>query len=342
MTRFSKLAGLLAGAACLTVLGMSDPARAEFSDRTIRISVGITDEHPQAVAMRRFSERLAELSGGKMKATVYANAVLGNDASTTQMLRGGTLEMNGTSTSPLSQMRPELGVFDFPFLFNTEQEADAVLDGAVGKYLEPKFLEMDLVLLCWMENGFRNLTNSEREVATAEDLKGLKLRVMQNSIFLDAFAQLGANPMAMAFSEVFPALETGAIDAQENPNVTVLTSRFYEVQDYLSTTRHVYTPFVTLVSKKFWDKLSGEEQQAMQTACNEARDFQRKLIREEDVKALEQLKEEGMTITQVSEEERAKMREITRPTVEKYTQQVGPDFVKMVMSEIEKVRGQAK
>ncbi len=163
---------------------------------------------------------------------------------------------------------------------------------------------------------------------------------MQNSIFLDAFARLGANPVAMAFSEVYPALESGAIDAQENPNVTILTSKMYEVQDYLSTTRHVYTPFVTLVSKKFWDQLSADEQGAMRQACNEARGFQRQLTREADAKALEQLKEEGMTVTVISEEERAKMREVTRPTLEQFSQQIGSDFVRQVYAEIEKVRGQ--
>lgn len=333
------LAGLALGAACMAVLAA--PASAQFEERNIRVSIGVTEDHPQAEGLRLFAKRLGELSGGKLQAKVFPNAALGNDANSTQALRAGTLEMNSTSTSPLSQLIPQLGVFDFPFLFNSEQEADAVLDGPIGKAYEPLFAEKDLVLLCWMENGFRNLTNSEREIATADDLKGIKLRVMQNSIFLDAFARLGANPVAMAFSEVYPALESGAIDAQENPNVTILTSKMYEVQDYLSTTRHVYTPFVTLVSKKFWDGLSAEEQGAMRTACDEAKLFQRKLTREADKKALEQLKEEGMTVTEVSEEERAKMREVTQPTVEKFSQEIGADFVKQVFDEIAKVRGKS-
>lgn len=335
----NRLAALAAGIACMSLLA-SGPAAAQFSERNIRISIGVADDHPQAEGLRFFAKRLNELSDGKMQAKVFANAALGNDAKSTEGLRAGTLEMNSTSTSPLGQLIPELGVFDFPFLFNDEKEADAVLDGPIGASFEPKFADKGLILLCWMENGFRNLTNNEREIATAEDLKGIKLRVMQNSIFLDAFARLGASPMAMAFSEVYPALESGAIDAQENPNVTILTSKYYEVQDYLSTTRHVYTPFVTLVSKKFFDQLSADEQNAMRQACSEARDFQRKLTREADAKALEQLKEEGMTITEVSQQERAKMREVTQPTVEKFSQQIGPDFVRQVYAEIEKVRGQ--
>jgi TRAP-type transport system periplasmic protein len=332
------LTGLAAGAACVAALA-APAAAADFSSRNIRISIGVTEDHPQAVALRRFAERLGELSGGEMKAKVFPNAALGNDSKSTEGLRAGTLEMNSTSTSPLSQLVPQLGVFDFPFLFNSEQEADAILDGPIGASFEPLFAEKRLVLLCWMENGFRNLTNSVRPITKADDLKGIKLRVMQNSIFLDAFARLGANPVAMAFSEVYPALESGAIDAQENPNVTVLTSKMYEVQKHLAQTRHVYTPFVNLVSQRFWDRLSDDEKNAMRTACHEARDFQRQLTREADVKALDELRGHGMEITEISAEERAKMREVTQPTVEQFSQQIGADFVKQVYAAIEQVRG---
>lgn len=329
----------LAGAACIAITAMAAPASAQFSDRNIRISIGLTEDHPQAVGLRHFAKRLEELSGGKMQAKVFANAALGNDVKSTEGLRAGTLEMNSTSTSPLSQLIPELGVFDFPFLFANEAEADAVLDGPIGESFAPRFAEKDLILLCWMENGFRQLTNSVRPVEKADDLKGIKLRVMQNSIFLDAFSRLGANPVAMAFSEVYPAMESGAIDAQENPIPTILASKMYEVQDHLSLTKHVYTPFATLVSKKFWDQLSEEERKAMRQACDESRDLQRKLNREANVKALEQLKEEGMEVSEIADEERARMREVTQPTVDKFAEQIGPEFVKQVYAEIEKVRG---
>jgi TRAP-type transport system periplasmic protein len=340
LTRRRLAACAACAAAALLAWSPAPPARAaEFSSRNIRISIGVTEDHPQSVALRHFAERLAELSGGEMKAKVFPNASLGNDAKSTEGLRAGTLEMNSTSTSPLGQLVPQLGVFDFPFLFNNEKEADVILDGPIGASFEPLFAEKKLVLLCWMENGFRNLTNSVRPITKADDLKGIKLRVMQNSIFLDAFARLGTNPVAMAFSEVYPALESGAIDAQENPNVTILTSKMYEVQKYLAQTRHVYTPFVTLVSQRFWDKLSDDEKGAMRTACHEARDFQRKLTREADAKALEELKAKGMEVTEIAPEERAKMREITQPVVEQHAQQIGADFVKQVYAAIDQVRG---
>lgn len=339
MSFMPRLRHLAAGAAAVALTASHAlAAEGDFESRNVRVSIGVAEEHPQAVALERFAERLGELSGGKMKVKVFPNAALGDDAKSTEGLRAGTLEMNSTSTSPLTQLIPELAVFDFPFLLNSEQEADALLDGPVGEKLGEKFAEKDLVLLCWMENGFRNLTNSVRAVEAADDVQGLKVRVMQNPVFLDAFGTLGANPVAMAFSEVYPALESGAIDAQENPNVTILTSKFYEVQDHLAQTRHVYTPFATLVSEKFWDKLSDAEKEAMRTACGEASDFQRQLTRERDQKALEELRELGMTVTEITPEQRAQMREAVQPVIEKHAERIGKDFVDQVYAQLEQIR----
>jgi TRAP-type C4-dicarboxylate transport system substrate-binding protein len=154
MSHLPKLRHLATGFAALTLL--STGAWAQFEERTIRVSIGVADEHPQAVALERFAEKLAELSGGKLKAKVFPNAALGDDSNSTAALRAGTLEMNSTSTSPLTQLVPELGVFDFPFLFASYQEADFVLDGPIGDEIGQKMAQKDLILLCWMENGFRN------------------------------------------------------------------------------------------------------------------------------------------------------------------------------------------
>ena len=341
MSCIPKLKHLAASAAATALFASAAAyAQEDFQDRNIRISIGVAEEHPQAVALERFAEKLAELSGGKMEAKVFPNAALGDDSNSTAALRAGTLEMNSTSTSPLTQLVPELGVFDFPFLFADYNEADAVLDGPIGEEIAGKMAEKDLVLLCWMENGFRNLTNSERPVESAEDVGGLKVRVMQNPVFLDAFGELGTNPVAMAFSEVYPALESGAIDAQENPNVTILTSKFYEVQDHLAQTRHVYTPFMNLVSKQFWDELSDAEQQAMRQACYDARDFQRQLTRQKDEEALATLREEGMEVTEITAEQRAAMQQMVQPTIDRFSQQIGEDFVERVYAAIEEARGQ--
>src|SRR5690606_74206 len=153
----------------------------------------------------------------------------------------------------------------------------------------------------------RNLTNSSKPVEKWEDLEGMRVRVMQNNIFLDTFANMGANAMPMSFGEVFSALETKAIDAQENPFVTIDTSKFYEVQDYLSVTRHAYTPFMVLYSKPLWDQLSEDEQAALKECSEVGRDAQRTASRELSNKSLESVKAAGMQVNEVSPEEQTRM-----------------------------------
>ncbi|WNS77733.1 TRAP transporter substrate-binding protein [Domibacillus sp. DTU_2020_1001157_1_SI_ALB_TIR_016] len=310
-----------------------------IQERTIKAGIGNSEKHPQGQGMVKFKELVEEKSGGKMKVQNFFDATLGDDQKMTEALQAGMQEVTVPSTSPLVGTIKEFGIYDFPFVFNNEEEAYAVLDGAVGQKLLDKLPEHDLVGLGYWENGFRNLTNSKHPVETAADFKGLKIRTMQNEVHLDAFSKLGANPSPMAFSEVFTALETGTVDGQENPLATIQTQKYYEVQDYLSITKHVYTPFVFLVSKKFWDGLSEEEQKIMSEAAQEAGKYQRELNQKENEKALKTLKEEGMKINEVTPEEMEKMKEIIQPVTDEYAQKFGADLVDEMMAEVEKVRG---
>ena len=242
-------------------------------------------------------------------------------------------------SSPLIGILPDLGVFDLPFLFANEKEADAVLDGSFGKHIDAKLESVGLVNLAYWENGFRNLTNSRRPVEKWEDFKGLKVRVMQNNVFLDTFKTLGANAVPMAFGEVFTALETKAIDGQENPFVTIDTSKFYEVQKYLSVTRHAYTPFLVLYSKKMWDGLSKDEQAALRDCAVVARDEQRKVSRELSEASLNKIKGEGTVVNELNAQEANRMREQAKSVWEKHAATIGPETVKMMQDELTKVRG---
>src|SRR5512137_1491973 len=254
-------------AAGMAAAALALPAQAQFAERTIRLSNGVNQEHPVGNGVAKMAACAAEKSGGKMKIQAFWGGALGGDLQATQALRSGTQEMVITSTSPLIGILPDLGVFDLPFLFASEKEADAVLDGEYGKYISDKMPAVGLV----------NLTYSKKPVNKVEDFPGLKVRVMQNNVFLDTFKTVGANPVPMAFGEVFPALETKAIDGQENPFVTIDTSKFYEVQKYLSVTRHAYTPFMVLYSKTLWDKLSPAEQKVLAECAIVGRDEQRRV-----------------------------------------------------------------
>jgi tripartite ATP-independent transporter DctP family solute receptor len=161
----------------------------------------------------------------------------------------------------------------------------------------------------YWENGFRNLTNNKRAVAKLEDMDGIKLRVMQNNVFIDSFKTLGANAVPLPFSELFTALETKTVDGQENPYNTILSSKFYEVQKYLTVTNHVYSPWIVTVSKKYWYGVSNSEQKVLLDAAKKSRDFERQDTRAEANKALADLKGKGMQINELSPAEANRMRE---------------------------------
>ncbi|TCR70106.1 TRAP transporter substrate-binding protein [Bosea sp. BK604] len=333
----SRLVSILAGVAIAALAGAT--AQAQIKDRNIRVSNGINEDHPVGNGVAKMKACMAEKSGGKLKIQAFWGGALGGDLQATQALRAGTQEMVITSSSPLVGIMPELGVFDLPFLFTNEKEADAVLDGSFGKYISDKLPNFGVVNLSYWENGFRNLTNSKRAVSKAEELTGLKVRVMQNNIFLDSFKSMGTNATPMAFGEVFAALETHAIDGQENPLVTIDTSKMYEVQKYLTMTRHAYTPFLVLYSKKLWDQLSPEEQTILTDCSIVGRDEERRVSRELNDKSLAKLKKEGMQVSEVSPEELAKMREATAAVYQRHEATIGKDTIERLKAELTKIRG---
>ena len=322
-----------------TTLLAASTAMAQFTERNIKMSNGINEDHPVGAGVKKMQEVLNARSGGKLKITAFWGGAAGGDLQATQALRAGTQEMVVTSSSPLVGIVKELGVFDLPFLFANEKEVDAVLDGPAGAFLSKKLEDAGLINLAYWENGFRNLTNSKRPVARVEDFDGVKVRVMQNNIFLDTFKTLGTNAVPMSFGEVFTALETKTIDGQENPFVTIDTSKFYEVQKYLSVTRHAYTPFLVLYSKKMWDTLSKDEQAALREAAIEGQKVERATIRALDSKSLATLKARGMQVNEITAAEQRRMFEKVKPVYDKNAATIGADAINAVVDALKKARG---
>jgi TRAP-type transport system periplasmic protein len=337
MTRMTTMKTLLLAATAAMAL-MTSSANAQFTERAIRISNGVTSDHPIGNGLAKMTACLAEKSGGKMKLQSFWGSALGGDLQATTALRSGTQEMVVTSTSPLVGMMPELGVFDLPFLFANEKEADAILDGDFGTYINSKLPAIGLVNISWWENGFRNLTNSKKAVEKLEDFPGLKVRVMQNNIFLDTFKTVGANAVPMAFQEVFAALETKAIDGQENPFVTIANMKLWEVQKYLSITNHAYTPFMILYSKALFDKLSVEEQKALYECGALGQAEQRAVTRAQGAKALDAIKASGMNVNALAPDQQARLREAVKPVYERTSVIVGKETVDRVQAELVKIR----
>jgi TRAP-type transport system periplasmic protein len=291
-------------------LGLATASQAlDIKPRLIRFGYGLNEQSNQGRAAKVMADAIDKASGGKMKMRAIGAAALGPDLQMQQALIGGAQEMMVGSTATLVGISPEMALWDTPFLFNNAQEADAVLDGPVGQKVMQRLQDKGLVGLVYWENGFRNLTNNKRAVTRMEDLDGIKLRVMQNEVFLNSFKTLGANAIPLPFSELFSALETKTVDGQENPFNTILSSKFYEVQKYLSVTNHVYSPWIVLVSKKWWDGLSADEHKVLLDAAVQARDFERKDTRAEAAKALADLKGKGMQINELSPGEASRMRD---------------------------------
>jgi TRAP-type transport system periplasmic protein len=330
----SMLAALAATCGLLLVAG----AHAQIKEQTLRFATVNPQGHPIVAGMEKFAELVSQKSGGKMTVKLFPGSVLGGDVQVLSSVQGGTIDLTSMNSGILQGQVKEYTVVDFPFLFADPKEADAVMDGPVGKLLADKLPPKGLVHLAYWELGFRNLTNSKRPVAKLEDFSGLKIRVIQSPIYIDTFNTLGANAVPMPFPEVYTALEQKTIDGQENPFPVIAANKLQEVQKYLSITRHVYNPQSVLLSKKTWDRLSKQEQDVLMAAAQEATIYQRKVSREAQDQALATLKK-SMEVNEIAPAEMTKIRAKVKPVVDKFSAEVGPDFVKQVYTEIDKVRG---
>ena len=332
-----QIRSLALAAALLAAL--VSPVAAQVKERVFKVGTGLSDDHPQVKSLKYFAEQLAAKSGGKLVARVYSSGSLGNDISMTSALRGGTLEMTIPDSSTLVSLVKPFGVLNLPLTFDNEKEADAVLDGPFGQKLLATLPDKGLIGLGFWENGFRHVTNSRRPVQRADDLSGLKLRVIQSPLFLDTFNALGANATPMPFTELYTAMEQTAVDGQENPAATILASKFYEVQKHMVMSRHMYSAWVLLMSKKTWDGLSAEEQKIVQDAAREATLHERKAIRAFSETALADLKKAGMQITELPAAEQAKLRSKLQPVLDKFGKEFGESTTAELNGELAKLRG---
>ena len=310
---------------------------ASAQERTIKFATQNPKGHPIVIGMEKFAEVVAAKSGGKIKVNLFPGGVLGGDAPNISALQGGTLEMVSLNAGILASQVKDFEVFDFPFMFANSAEADAVVDGPFGRGLLDKLDAKGIHGLSYFELGFRNLTNSKRPITKVEDIAGLKLRVIPNAINVDWVSALGANPTPMAFPEVYAGLEQKAIDGQENPVTVINANKFYEVQKHLVLTNHQYNPQAVVISKKLWDALSDAEKKIIADAAVEATAVQRAAAREQAGSALDNLKKNGMQVTEFSAAEQAKLRDKLKPVIDKHGAAIA-DTVKALQTELAKVR----
>ena len=304
--------------ALAALLPLSSALAQDIKERSFKLALQNPKGHPLEVGASKFSELVAAKSGGKLKVNVFPGGTLGGDAANVSALQGGTIEFVLLNSGILASQVKDFEVFDFPFMFASAKEADAVVDGPFGEKLEAKLQDKGIVGLAYFELGFRQLTNSKRPVNTVDDIAGLKLRVIPNAINVDWVKALGANPTPLAFPELYAALEQKAIDGQENPLSVIQANKFYEVQKYLTLTNHQYNPQSLIFSKKIWDTLSPAEKKILEESALEASKFQRQVNRDAAAGQLDALKKAGMQVSEFSPAEQAKLREKLKPVIEKH------------------------
>lgn len=303
----------------------------------IRISFGSSEAHPVVETLKSFKEEFEARTDGRYDIQIFPNAVLGDDLNATEQLRANMLEAVVTSPSPLGGIVPELMAFDLPYIFKSEEEADQVLSGPFAAYLDKCMEEKGLINLAWYEDGFRHLTNSKLPVTSPDDLKGLKIRTMENPIHLAAWKALGANPTPMAYSDVFTALQQKVIDGQENPFPTIYDGKFYEVQDYCTTTGHVYSPMIFLYSGGLFEKLPEEDQQILKECAKATEGLNRELNRKAAEENRAFMEEQGMEIIDLTMEQKQVFQDMLTPVWSEFTDIFGEDTLALLQEELAKL-----
>lgn len=278
----------------------------------------------------KFKEVLESKSKGKIKVEVYHDGTLGNEQQTINLLKEGKNIQLGLFGDYIASVAPKANVLFMPYIFTKPETAYKVLDGEIGKEVGDQVLEIAGVrILGWLENGYRNMTNSKKEILSPSDIKGLKIRTPQSPVAMATMKALGANVTPMPWGEVFTALEQKAVDGQENPASMIYSSKVNEVQKYLTLTKHQYAPYALGISEATWTNLSPENQKMIQEAVEEVKEFQRKKAQEDDAAAIQALKESGMKVT---EPDLAPFIEATKDVHKEFDAKYGEDFYNKVLA----------
>jgi tripartite ATP-independent transporter DctP family solute receptor len=323
--------------ATVTLAAMGLASAQDIKERTLKFGLNSPEGHPAVAGMKKFKETVEAKSGGKIKVQLFLNGTLGSDQATLSSIKGGTVEMAVMNSGILASEVKALEVFDFPFLFANEKEADAIVDGPIGHKMHAALADKGIIGLSYWELGFRNITTSKKAINKVDDIAGLKLRVIPNAINVDWVKALGANPTPLPFPEVYGALEQGAIDGQENPVAVIAANKFWEVQKFMALTNHQYNPQSVIFSTKVWDGMSATEKKIIDDAADEAVKAQRQANRAALAANLELLKKNGMTVTSLPAAEVAKLREKMKPVIDKHSVALGTTVAE-VQAELAKLR----
>jgi TRAP-type transport system periplasmic protein len=305
----------------LAALAFTAFTLAAQAQTTMKDSISVAQNSHQGVAIDVFAREVDKRTNGRYKIQNFYSGALGGERESIEAVQLGTQELTFTSTGPVPNFVPAARILDIPFLFRDKAHARAVLDGPIGQDMLKEFESKGFKALAWGENGVRHMTNSKRPVNTPDDLKGLKMRTMENPVHVAAYKGFGIITTPMAFPEVFTALQQGTVDGQENPLSVIMAAKFDQVQKYLTLTGHVYSPCVFLMNKAAFDKLNPADQQAFLEAAKEAVKANRARVDEDDAKGVAELRAKGMQV--VDSPDKAKFQAALAPVYADFEKQFG-------------------
>ncbi|WP_434290989.1 TRAP transporter substrate-binding protein [Celeribacter sp. SCSIO 80788] len=309
-------------AAALAVAGFSAfPAVAEIDPVTLRLAHVVNEQDGFHAAAEKFRDLVAERSDGAITVEIFPNATLGDERTLLEGMQIGTVDMGVITNGPVSNFLEDMAVFELPFLFPSPEAAYSVLDGEIGQELLGRLEEVNLKGLAYAERGFRNLTNSKRAVETPADLDGLRIRVMENPVYIDTFRELGADAIPMAWTEALTGMQQGTIDGQENPVGVVYSFKLNETQTNMTMTRHTYAPAIFVMGMPKWTQLSEEAQGIISQAAQDAAEYERALNAELEGEQLAALKEAGMNV--VENADLSAFSAAVQPVYDKYGEKFG-------------------
>lgn len=314
----APLAALLAGTMLAGV--------ASACEVTLRSSDTHPDGYPTVAAVKEMGRLLEEKTGGRLCVEVYHSAQLGEEKDTIEQTQFGVIDLNRISMAPFNGLIPETAILSLPYLFRDVNHLHNVLDGPIGDNVLELFADHDLIGLAYYDPGARSFYNSKKPITSIDDMKGLKFRVIQSDVFVDMVAALGANAVPMPYGEVYSAIETGVIDGAENNWPSFESSGHYEVAKYYTLDEHTMVPEVLVMSKKSWEKLSPEDQEAIRAAARESIPFNREAWAAREKESEEKVLAAGVEV--VRDIDKAPFREAMGPVYEKYA--ASPEMKKLV------------
>lgn len=301
----------------------------------LRVAGNFPTDHSVSRAMEVFKEEVENASEGEIRVDLFPAMQLGGATENVDQVRSGSIFAVFTSIAYFTRSVPDYEAVSLPFLFDSRDQAFAVMDGPVGEHLDNKMAELGFVNLGYGELGFRHVTNNLRPITSVEDFAGMRIRLQPNEVHLQTFRALGANPVAMDVSELYSALQQGVLDAQENPYNIIASRRFNEVQEHLSDSGHFYDFINAVANQRRYNALSDEHRAIVDDAMQAAMVWQRDAAAQEEESWRQQLVDEGMVFTPISLELRAELREATMEVAESLEERVDPEFIELVFQEVE-------